>query len=110
MLRFKPGVKLSGLQPQMALAATVVLSAYTAAGYPSVWVTSANDSKHKPDSFHYKGYALDFRLNDASGIPPVDRPKVAALVKSALGAEFDVLHESPGTPNEHLHVEYDPKG
>jgi hypothetical protein len=31
-------------------------------------------------------------------------------VKGSLGIHFDVVLEGIGTPNEHLHVEYDPKG
>ena len=33
-----------------------------------------------------------------------------ANLKSSLGMDFDVLWENVGSANEHIHVEYDPKG
>lgn len=107
MIQFKKGVKL-GVSPEAAIAIAVVASVYEKCGYDCT-VTSARDGEHKPGSLHYEGRAVDFRLNDLSGIPPADRTRVSRLAAVALGENFDVLHESPGTPNEHLHVEYDPK-
>lgn len=104
MFQLKPGVRLANLSPQMALAAQVVASVY-ASFNANCTITSANDSTHMNGSLHYKGNALDFRVRDFSG----DRHVLAEMVEQALGRDFDVLLESVGTPNEHLHVEYDPK-
>lgn len=98
----KAGVRLAGLQPQMALAAMVVDECY---GDTECVITSANDSKHSERSLHYKGCALDFRTHNYAN----DKQALRDRIKAALGQDFDVLLESVGTPNEHIHVEYDPK-
>ena len=108
MTSFKPGVRLVNINPHVAIIIAVVGSVYQKGGYDCV-VTSVTDGKHKGDSLHYDGMAVDFRLNDLSGVPPASRPVIARIAKAALGENFDVLHEYPGTPNEHLHAEYDPK-
>ncbi len=105
MLKFKFGVKLDALQPQMVLAVIVIEAVYSKYGY-DCFITSANDSSHKAGSLHYKGRALDFRLNS---LKKEDREKVVGDVAVFLGEDYDILHESPDTANEHLHVEYDPK-
>lgn len=108
MIRLKYGVKLNLLVPQMATAITIAYSHYKNFGAGVMTVTSANDSGHIPLSLHYLGRAVDLRLNNLSGIPVADRPRLAALIATALGDEFDVLHEYAGTSSEHLHVEWDP--
>lgn len=99
-MRLKSGVKLTDLQPQVILA---VLAVEEVMGFCTV--TSANDSKHSASSWHYKGRALDFRTKDYAG----DKLKAVADIKERLGPDFDVVLEAEGEPNEHLHVEYDPK-
>jgi len=98
----KPGVRLAGLQPQMVLVAMVVDEIY---GDTECVITSANDSKHSERSLHYQGCALDFRTHNYSN----DKGELRDRIKAALGQDFDVVLEAVGTPNEHLHVEYDPK-
>ena len=108
MITFKPGVKVGRARPVVSTIILVVGSCYAKLGYDCV-VTSIDDGQHKTDSLHYLGQAVDFRLNDLSGIPIVHRVELVKLVQSAFGVEFDVLHEFRGTPDEHLHVEHDPK-
>ena len=105
-MKLKPTVKLTDLAPQMALAALIVDSIYRERGVECV-ITSANDSKHGANSWHYKGRALDFRTKqDAlNGL----ENELRNVVKDRLGPDFDVVIEAVGTDNEHLHVEYDPK-
>lgn len=106
MLKLKTGVSLRALCPQMAMiAAGIVEPIYRKYGYDAV-ITSANDSVHKSGSLHYTGKALDFRLNS---LKQPDRIKVVGEIAVALGDDFDVLHESEGTSNEHMHIEFDPK-
>ncbi len=106
MLKLKTGVKLDALCSQMVLAAVGVIEpVYKKYGYDAV-ITSANDAVHKSGSLHYRGKALDFRLNS---LKQEDRIRVVGEIAVALGDDFDVLHESEGTANEHMHVEYDPK-
>ena len=98
-MKLKPGVKLGGISPEMAVAAVVIESVI-----PGAVITSALDGKHSTNSLHYKGRAFDVRSKTIS-----DKPSVLAFLKAALGAEFDVILEGEGTDNEHLHVEWDPK-
>jgi hypothetical protein len=105
-VKLKAGVRLAELCPQMVLAAVVVDGIYAKRGLECV-ITSANDSRHSAASWHYKGRALDFRthyeaLNE-------QEQEIRDEVKESLGQDFDVVMEAVGTPNEHLHVEYDPK-
>jgi len=104
MIEFKAGVKLKDLQPQMLIALMLIEQEYDKFGTTTV-VTSGNDSTHKVGSKHYEGKALDFRTKNlglASQLVQAVKVKL-----NPLG--YDVLHESIGTPNEHMHVEYDPK-
>lgn len=114
-MELKYGVKLTGLTPQMALAAMVVKSVCDQFNVPCV-VTSGNDSRHGDGSLHHcksgkytDGLcrALDFRTKypTLDGKEQIFRDTVA----SRLGIEFDVVQEAVGTDDEHLHVEYDPK-
>lgn len=105
-MKLKAGVRLADLCPQMVLAATVIDGICTRRWIECV-ITSANDSKHGDNSWHYKGRALDFRTHfeELNGQEQSFRDEV----KVALGDEFDVVLEGVGTPNEHLHVEWDPK-
>lgn len=70
-------------------------------------VTSGEDGSHMAQSKHYTGDAIDFRTKDV-----LNRNTLSAmvnLVRLRLGSDYDVLLESLNQPNEHLHVEYDPK-
>jgi len=75
-------------------------------GVKECWVTSGNDGKHMVGSMHYMGRALDFRTKNW----PMDREShILAEIRKGLGDEFDCLLECMGTPNQHLHIEYDPE-
>ena len=104
-MKLKHGVRLADLTPQMALAAIVVREVYRDLDPGcSCTITPANDGKHSDASWHYKGRALDFRTHDFTG----DKQQLLYSLKEALGPEFDVLLEGDGTPNEHVHLEFDP--
>lgn len=106
-MKLKGGVRLTDLCPQMALGAVIVAAVFERFGAECV-VTSGNDSRHSERSLHYKGRAMDFRtkFESLNGREQALRD----AVKEALGDEFDVVIEAIGTTNEHLHVEWDPKG
>jgi hypothetical protein len=89
----------------MALMLQVVKEVFEGYGYDT-WITSANDGAHKSDSFHYADAAMDFRINH---VLPVDRELIHKALTSRLEPQFDVLWEYQYMPNEHIHVEYDPK-
>ena len=104
-MKLKYGIKLAGLSSQMALGAFVVSDVFERLRAECT-ITSANDSTHSAHSLHYEGRAMDFRTHDFTG----DKAALLAAVKEALGENFDCVFEAAGTQNEHLHVEYDPKG
>ncbi len=116
---FKPGVRLSiACLKFFAMAGEQIL--HTAPGMigDTIIVTSCDDSRHSPASFHYVGRALDVRCygNRSGGVKPmVDAPNDGVLrnyqrpiaakwvdrLKQALGPAFDVILES-----DHIHIEY----
>lgn len=65
------------------------------------WITSADDSKHMPGSFHYIGLALDFR--SYYWLDYIDQVELADKLAFIVGDDFDVVLEK-----DHIHVEYDP--
>jgi hypothetical protein len=67
-------------------------------------ITSANDGKHRADSYHYKNTAWDVRLRDIS---PGHWYVLQAALITHLPPYFDILIEGVGTENLHLHVEAD---
>lgn len=69
-------------------------------------ITSGDDGTHKQNSKHYTGDALDFRSKHWGG----DYDRFLAPIRAALGPDYDVVLESKGLDQEHLHIEYDPKG
>ncbi len=105
MIRLKAGVSLRDLQPQVVLGLLLVEQAFAAVGAECI-VTSVNDGQHKADSFHYRGLAADLRMKH---IHPDRKPSVVAHMTELLGPEWDVLWESQGLANEHVHIEHDPR-
>mgnify|MGYP001596474725 CR=1 FL=1 len=103
MIALKPGVKLKGLTPQVLIAMQAAEHIWWFHGQTTLVVTSCNDGQHKEGSFHYVGQAVDFRIKT---MPEKLRAKAVAQLKEALGGEFFVLHESAGTDNEHVHVQW----
>jgi len=101
-MRWKDGVNFRGLQPQMLLVIPRMEELWRG---QSLTITSANDGTHMPGSLHYQGLALDFRTKDVT----LDKQRLFEEVKAALGRQFDVIFEDQGGPNEHMHVEFDPK-
>lgn len=85
----------------MKAACEVIDRAYNDEDYMCV-LTSGKDGKHKEDSLHYLGRAGDFRTRH---VLPDIMQRIVARIKRELGMAFDVILE-----DDHLHVEYDPKG
>src|SRR5258706_13354191 len=108
MLRLGPGVSLYALKPQALFALQVVEQEFSALpANPETLVTSANDSTHMAGSYHYEGLAFDVRTHSLSAA--VDKHALRDRIAARLGFEFDVILEDAGTPNEHLHGEWDRK-
>lgn len=107
--------------PEILAALAVAEGCYRARGYEVV-VTSCGDSTHKKGSLHYKdpeGHvrAVDIRTKNIQTIVVEGKPLlrdqvlrgITAELKGQLDAEFDIILEDLSGPNEHLHVEFQPK-
>lgn len=98
-LLIKPGVAFVWA-PAMARILEAVRALNLA--YP-VTITSGSDGLHSgPADPHHTGDALDFRTHDLAA---ADVNALRIRLAGTLGPKFYVLHESPGTANEHLHVQ-----
>jgi len=110
-LSFKAGVSLNKIQPQTVLAIQLVERIFTGKTLMETVVTAVWDDPklkiHKLKSKHYEGLAVDFRtknlMNESLKLLVFNEVKKQL---SPLG--FDVILESLGKENEHLHLEYDP--
>lgn len=103
-LAVKPGVILStSLQVQfIRQAVTRVWQQY---GFTPT-ITSSMDGEHMQNSKHYAGLAEDYRTHD---LPDDLKYAMFNQVRNILGTDYDVLFEYENQPNEHLHIEFDPK-
>lgn len=57
-------------------------------------------------SKHYDGFAEDYRTKD---LPDALKYGMFNEVRNLLGVDYQVIFEYENEPNEHLHIEYDPK-
>lgn len=103
-LKLKTGVKPLNVVPEMLLANQVVCSFFDHHQHDCI-ITSMHDGVHGPRSLHSRDglcRAIDYRtkhLND------VTKQFIVQGIKEALGDQYDVILESLGQSNEHLHVE-----
>ena len=104
----KPGVSTRGISNELLIALTVCNEVY-AVHDTNMVITSMNDGTHSLQSKHYRGDAADLRTRN---LPQnVDPQDVVREIKERLNSrDYDVIFESADTPNEHIHIEYDPKG
>lgn len=111
-VRVKDGsVNTGGLTANMRNAVDDVYRIAADLGMRTPVITSAKDGTHKTGSRHYSGNAIDVRCNTtyaSSGSCKM----FAAELRRSLGPAYDVIFEDfgPGNPNNHIHIEYDPKG
>lgn len=101
MLSIKNGVVLTGIKPEMAIAACIVDQVYSQYGMQDCVITSGLDGTHKKGSKHYTGEALDFRTNNMPGNIAV---KITDIAQQRLGSNYDIIFET-----NHIHCEFDPK-
>ena len=105
MVIIKEGVIFRTLRPEVRRIIDIGEIIFDLLGVDLV-ITSANDGKHSPESLHYSGLALDMRIKHIGKVE--DKKRAATFLTLALGDDYDVVLESLGKPNEHIHVEYDP--
>lgn len=101
----RPNVSLWGLKEQTVLAMFILNRIVEKSGAPELEITSCTDGKHTINSLHYKGMAFDFHCKSWGPL----KGRIFEELRKSLGPHFDVLHEDVGLPNEHGHIEYDPK-
>lgn len=99
MIAVKPGV-----QPRLVHLMAAVANVSERLNL-TLTVTSAMDSIHAPDSLHYALRAVDLRTH---GLTEAQVSTVMGQIKADMGPTCDVIWEGRGTPNSHLHVEWDP--
>jgi len=104
-MKFKQGVKIFGARSELVFAALVVDSAYRQYNEEAV-ITSVTEGKHSYGSFHKNGLAMDVRTK---GIEDKKKRAIFREIKASLTDEFDVILESLGQPQEHIHIECQPK-
>ena len=90
----KRGVTLDHLHPSMLATIATVHAIYTEANQ-KLTITSATEGKHRPNSRHYKGLALDIRTRDLTGVTP---NHMARLLRIALPHAKVILEDT------HIHI------
>lgn len=70
-------------------------------------ITAGTNGQHMKNSLHYKSAAVDVRSKNFPSKASSDA--FLAKMKAAFGPKYDILYEDAGTPNEHFHIEFDPK-
>lgn len=104
MNRLKQGATIYGIRPEMVMCDGTVTAIFNKRNYYCM-VTSGVGKKHSQKSLHYVGYALDYRTKH---LPEDVKQEILKEIKEALPC-CDVILEHLGEPQEHIHVEYDPK-
>jgi len=107
-VRFKDGVSINGIRPELLLGmyrAETVYKHNAPHNYPFT-ITSVCDGTHSENSLHYRGLAFDMRTwRDQTGGQWTRNQKglFANALRRWLGPEWDVVVEAT-----HIHVEFDP--
>jgi hypothetical protein len=98
-----------GVQPPLVrILCGIANVAATVSIVPEVVITSANDGAHKEGSLHFKNAAVDVRTKNLPD-EPTKKSFLAALITELGDADFDFVYEDPAGPNQHIHIEHDPK-
>ena len=105
MILIKPGVIFKQLRPEIYGLFSILDRTWANYGQQCV-ITSANDGRHKTGSLHYHDLALDVRTKNLGS--DSNKKAAALLLAHELGGNYDVILESLGEVNEHIHIEFDP--
>lgn len=103
-MRFKQGVTLFGVRPEMLIALSVADNVYGDIVGHGVTVTSVTDGAHG-SIVHSIGCGVDIRTRSDSGSKQWNnslKQKLAQEIRDRLTDEFDVIVES-----DHIHIELD---
>lgn len=99
-MKIKSGVIMAGLKLEMRHVLKVASEVYKNHGQELV-ITSALDSTHSAGSYHYFGYALDFRTRYFTN---EIAKKVAHEIRIKLSDDYVVIFEV-----NHIHVQFNAK-
>ena len=91
----KDGVRLDQVQSEMCRVYPEARKIWAKQGATLI-ITSGTEGRHKVDSLHYTGYALDLRHWHLR-----DKATAARSLQEALGSSYRVIRE-----RTHIHVEY----
>ena len=96
----------SGVEPRALLLLAAIANVSRDLPF-DVTITAGTDGKHKKNSKHYTGEALDIRTKNF----PSKRAKqdFISAVLLRLGAGYEFFLEDEGKANEHAHLEWDPR-
>lgn len=101
MLRFKSGVHVQGLAPEMLIALDAATDVFGEHNKDCI-VTSARGGKHSATfSRHYSGLAVDLRRKHLT-LQEVEN--IRSKLTDSLGTDFTVILEST-----HFHIQYKPR-
>jgi len=103
MISIKAGVDVRGIGQEILLGAVILAGVFWRHGIPLL-VTSCRDGKHKDNSLHYIGDAIDLRLPSRFNSTANIDLMLLAEGREALGEQYDLILEA-----DHLHLEFDPK-
>ena len=101
MLSIKPGVKITGITPEMQLGNQIVNQVFNENDYECTITEIMPTVKHKRGSRHNTGNAIDYRIRHVS---VKDRGMITKILITALGENYDVVPH-----RKHTHIEFDPK-
>ncbi len=102
-MRIKAGVSLAGLKIEMRDVLKAADLVWTHLGRKEgVTVTSGLNGLHSAGSYHYYGYALDFRTYYFGGVTKMDAWRRLKNRLKRISPCYDVAIEK-----DHIHVEYD---
>lgn len=108
MIRIGPKARLQGIRVELLLALMVldgILDSFDF--HTTMEISHGLDGVHTRASCHYNGCALDIVFS--SIVAEGAKHQIFDELKAGVGQDFDVLFENPGTPNEHFHIEWQPK-
>ena len=102
LIYFKKGTITAKLTPELLRGLVAFTTLAVGFGITEIWVTSVNEGKHRVNSAHYFGKAVDLRSHDWPD--PITEGLTAAFRSRNPG--YQLLWESRGTENAHLHLEF----
>jgi len=102
-MRYKQGVKLNGIKPEIAAILPVIWYAFAPQEVVITDIMNFGKTRKGKWSLHSVGYAIDLRTRHlAHGVAE----KIVATLNKNLTDEFDVVLKL--TP-PHIHIEFQPK-